>query len=318
MKERAIIVKMIFGSHLYGTNTPDSDMDYKGVFLPTKDEILLGRIPKNFSETTGNDRSKNTKNDEDSELFSLHEFIKLACEGQTVALDMLHARDNMILEKSEIWDQIILNREKFYTKNLKAFVGYARRQATKYGVKGSRLDAANEVKEIMERTIRWGVATKLEEVWDKLPVNEHCHFIEDSPNGVKQYQVCGKTLQSKESLEHALEIVNKFYNSYGSRAKMASENKGIDWKAVSHAIRAAHQVEELFTKRTITFPLTNAYFIRSIKCGELDYQTKVGPYLDGMMEKVERLSEENTLPDQPDRKFWDDFIKETVENYVFK
>lgn len=36
-----LIVKMKFGSHLYGTNTEDSDVDYKGVFLPSKKEILL-------------------------------------------------------------------------------------------------------------------------------------------------------------------------------------------------------------------------------------------------------------------------------------
>ena len=28
------IMKSLYGSHLYGTNTADSDLDYKGVFLP--------------------------------------------------------------------------------------------------------------------------------------------------------------------------------------------------------------------------------------------------------------------------------------------
>lgn len=34
------IVKMVFGSFLYGTDTPESDKDYKGVFLPSWEEIL--------------------------------------------------------------------------------------------------------------------------------------------------------------------------------------------------------------------------------------------------------------------------------------
>ena len=38
-----LIVKMKFGSHLYGTDTEDSDVDYKGVFLPAKKEILLNK-----------------------------------------------------------------------------------------------------------------------------------------------------------------------------------------------------------------------------------------------------------------------------------
>lgn len=37
------IFKMKFGSHLYSNNTADSDVDYKGVFLPSKKEILIKR-----------------------------------------------------------------------------------------------------------------------------------------------------------------------------------------------------------------------------------------------------------------------------------
>ena len=98
-----IIVKMKFGAHLYGTATSDSDLDYKGIFLPTKEQLLLGCVPKSHNYSTGKDYSRNTKNDVDTELYSLHYFIKLACAGQTVAMDMLHAPDSMILKKSKIF-----------------------------------------------------------------------------------------------------------------------------------------------------------------------------------------------------------------------
>ena len=122
-----LIVKMVFGSHLYGTNTPDSDKDYKGVFMPTKEQIYLGKIPKSYHESSGNDHSKNTKEDTDTEIYSLHYFIKLACEGQTVALDMLHAWGDKVIQFTPLWAEIVGNRQKFYTKNMSAFVGYARR-----------------------------------------------------------------------------------------------------------------------------------------------------------------------------------------------
>ncbi len=140
------IVKMIFGSHLYGTETKDSDRDYKGIFLPTKEQIYLGKIPKSYNESTKKgSTNKNLPTDIDTEIYSLHYFIELACQGQTVALDMLHAPDNMILESSTTWSAITANKEKFYTKNLKAFVGYARRQASKYSIRGSRLDTIKKV-----------------------------------------------------------------------------------------------------------------------------------------------------------------------------
>ena len=57
---------------------------------------------------------------------------------------------NMILQNSKIWDTILINKQKFYTKNLKSFIDYARRQASKYGIKGSRINAALQVLKILK------------------------------------------------------------------------------------------------------------------------------------------------------------------------
>ena len=44
-----VIMLCRFGSHLYGTDTPESDTDYKGIFMPTKEMVLLGKIPKSIN-----------------------------------------------------------------------------------------------------------------------------------------------------------------------------------------------------------------------------------------------------------------------------
>ena len=49
MNGEFVLVKMFFGSHLYGTTNENSDTDLKGVFLPNKRDILLGRIPQQYS-----------------------------------------------------------------------------------------------------------------------------------------------------------------------------------------------------------------------------------------------------------------------------
>lgn len=310
-----IIVKMIFGAHLYGTATPNSDVDYKGVFLPSKEEVLLGRIPKSFSYSTGKNDSKNTKNDTDIEIYSLHYFIKLACDGQTVAMDMLHAPEDKILEKSHIWDLIVKQRQKFYTKNLSSFIDYARRQASKYGVKGSRINAVLQVLEILNKE---DPSKKMREIWNKLPRIEHCYDVAPDPNGMRQYQVCGKFFQESATIGYVIPILQNFYNEYGRRAKLASENKNIDWKAVSHALRAAYQTKEILTQKTIAFPLKNATFLTKVKQGKLDYLTEVGPALEALMEEVEDLVHNTDLPEEVDRAFWEAFISETVERELFK
>jgi DNA-binding transcriptional ArsR family regulator len=309
---KTTVVKILFGSHLYGTSTPDSDRDFKGVFLPSRRDIILGNIPKSINHSTGDHFSKNGADDVDTELFSLHHFMKLAIEGQTVAFDMLHAPSEFILSGSPVWDSIVANRELFYTKNLKSFIGYARRQASKYGIRGSRLHAAKAVVKVLDG---YSPETRLAKLWADLPAGEHLHNLPDA-GLVKQYQVCGRTLQSTITVFYATGILNKFIEGYGARAKLAEQNKGIDWKAVSHALRAAYQVREILIDNTITFPLKDCEYLTAVKCGKVDYLTDAAPTLENLMDEVEDLSVKSTLPDKVNAEFWENFLVGVVTNEV--
>ena len=200
---------------------------------------------------------------------------------------------------------------KFYTKNLSAFVGYARRQASKYGIKGSRLNSAEEVIKFLTMCNK---ENRLADYWKSLPRGEHIHFVEFGlKDNIPLYQVCGKKFQNTAKAGYVLEVMNKFFEAYGARAKQAAENKGIDWKAISHAFRAAYQVKQLLTENTITFPLKEADFLKKVKAGELDYNTEASVELERLMDEVEKLSEESILPEKVNHKFWDKFIIEEVE-----
>jgi len=308
------VVKMKFGSHLYGTNTPESDTDYKGVFMPSPKDIMLGTIPKSINNAQRKaEGQKNTKDDVDEEFYSLHYFIELALKGETAALDMLHAPDNMTTHTSSWWIELQQNRAKFYTKNLKSFVGYARGQAAKYGLKGSRLNVAQEVANILSNSD--GFLT-LDTVWDTLPENEHARFIEDNANGVKQYSICGKILQSSQKVQYAYTILRGFVDKFGERARMAANNEGIDWKAMSHALRAAYQVKSILQHGTIQYPLMEARYLLNVKKGELDFLTNVMPELEYVMDIVEDLSQKSSLPEKPDYIFWKNWLHKAVHGHI--
>jgi len=304
---------------MYGTNTPDSDRDYKGIFLPSKEQILLGKIPRTLTfDTKQNSNIKNTSEDIDTEIYSLHYFIKLACGGQTGPIDMLHCPNNLLIRTSKIWDFIVKERHRFYTKNLNAFVGYARQQAAKYGIKGSRL---NDAKRVVDFLLDYNVSDysspndRIGDIWDKLPEGEHINKIVDR-KGNPLYQVCGRSVQVGARLGHAFDVFNRFVINYGKRAEMAAQNQGIDWKAVSHAMRAAIQIKEIFTKGIITFPLKEAEYLKKIKAGQLHYKNEVGPKLEELMAEIEELSNNSILPEKVDRTFWDNFLMEVMEEYV--
>lgn len=309
------VIEMTFGSHLYGTNTPNSDKDYKGVYLPTRRQLFLQQVPKSISHHTRVDRREGVRNsasDVDTEFYSLHYFLHLACEGETVALDMLHAPESMWTEETQgntIWQDLVAQRHKFYTKNLKSFVGYARRQAAKYGVKGSRLaDAEMALTFLRGHNI---IGLRLAAIWDKLPTGEHLHKTE-TPHD-KLYMVCGKGLSSKAYIEHHIPMLEKFVDAYGVRAREAADNKGIDWKAVSHAFRAAYQVKHILTHGGYTYPLPETALLLKIKQGSLDWYGYVQPRLEDLMDECEQLSSQSTLPKQVDRGYWEEWLFKTLQ-----
>ena len=57
---------------------------------------------------------------------------------------------------------------------------------------------------------------------------------------------------------------------YGKRTRSAADNDGRDWKALSHALRALYEAEELVDTGKITFPLPLADEVKALKEGRLD------------------------------------------------
>jgi len=315
-----IIMSTIFGSHLYGTNTKDSDTDYKGIYLPSVEELLLNKIKKSYNSNTKKtnvEGVKNTSNDVDKEYYSIWHFIDLACAGRMDAFDILHAPKDKLINNSPFWDRIVANKEKFYTKNLNSFVDYVKKQAYKYGIKGSMINALKEVISIFDTFNNpMDDFKKLKyTIWPHLPDNKHCYYLSPNLDGICQYKVCGKIIQDTMTVKYTLNILRNMFNKYGDRAKQAAENKGIDWKAVSHAFRAAYQVKELFTKGTITFPLPMADFLIDVKLGRLDYKNYLAPMLEILIDVLKELSEKSSLPDKVDIKFWNELLLDELSYY---
>jgi len=311
--DRKIVVEMIFGSHLYGTDTPFSDRDYRGIVMPTVDELLLCEAPKSIKGSTKRTEGKNTKYDVDREWYSLHYFVSLGLVGDTHILDMLHAPPDMILQSSETWDRIVLNRRKFYNRRLKALVGYARRQAAKYGIKGSRLNVISDILKVLKA---YPTDAKLQDIWDKLPTGEHIHILPSEDDRFQFYQVTGKKFMSTIKVQYMRECLENMYAQYGGRALDAAKNLNVDWKALSHAIRAALEVKELLEDNTITFPLKEREYVIAVKMGKLDYLTEVAPRLEALIDECEQLSESSTLPAKADREFWEEFVIDEYRELV--
>jgi hypothetical protein len=319
-----IIVEMKFGADLYGTVTYDkngsriSDLDYKGISYQSNREFLLyGPQKHTHYSSTGNNLSRNGKDDIDIEIFTIHEFILHgACNGQTYAMDMLHAPSNMVLKTSSEWQFIKDNKKKFYSKNIHSYLGYCKQQAAKYEIKSSRLSDAKLVIDWLDDLVaKNDKYTRISQCdISTFPIGENLSVETFSETGV-EFNVCGKKFQSTVKLGYAKDIVEKFYNAYGERSRQAANDENVDFKSISHALRAAYQMKELFTEGTITFPLKNAEFIKKVKLGELKYND-IAPILEDLIDETKELRDKSDFLDNCDVVFWQDWLCEIMSKRI--
>ena len=322
------VMKCLFGSKLYGTATPQSDTDYKEVFIPTANEILLGKYQDVISQGTGDSHSKNTSDDVDNDKYSLRKFINLLCDGDTFAMDMLHATSNpdciISMDNPDVWMFIYNNRSKFYTCNMKSYLGYLRKQSGKYGVKGSRLAALRKVVDVLkgvddEVSLHYPkgdktASVKVGEIADKFPVDEFLQFVEvDIPQkGGKQrfYEVLGRRFQMTISVAEMKKSVYKLWDEYGDRARVAEANQGIDWKALHHALRAGLQIKEIYETGDLRYPLKDSTYLLEVKKGEHTF-ADVQKHLEQIVDEVEEMAnikQKEGMTKVVDKTFWDNFL----------
>ena len=105
-----------YGSHLYGLNTENSDLDFRGVYVPNLDDIILGKAQDeiNTEIELWEVRDSNKENPiyhieepttlinswylrkvkVDVKIFSLQKFIQLCSKADTNALDLLFSLNN--------------------------------------------------------------------------------------------------------------------------------------------------------------------------------------------------------------------------------
>lgn len=324
------IVRVQFGSHLYGTDTPASDLDYKSVFIPSGRDILLQRArATKSSHRPKAEGEKNFAGEIDEEAYSLQRYLGLAADGQTVALDVLFApRWAMFDEPAPEWHEIERNRHRLITRKSAAFVGYCRQQANKYGIKGSRVAAARLALDLLaEELERRGATAKLGETEDRIATltSDHDHMalldiegafdVTGTRRTVRHWEVCNRKMPLTQTIKSAHEVMRRIVDEYGHRARQAESNQGVDWKALSHAVRVARQSIELLRTGTIIFPRPEADHLLAIKLGNLPYQ-QIAEEIDELLPAVEREAEVSTLPVSADHEWIDDFVAKIYRTEV--
>lgn len=305
---------ILFGSHLYGTSTEKSDKDYKRVFIPPAQSIVLGEVEDASHQNTKKDEhAKNTPSDIDFGLLSLKKFVQLLLAGDTMALDMVFAPDTHIDKPTTWWKELQWNRHKLLHKGTSKFADYVSGQADKYGIKGSRVAAFRIAKDRLASADSYSRvgdhALLLESLVKDNPFitvvdipNKKCPDVQQLHLKLAQYHV-----PFSSRIDRAAAQIDGWIAKYGERALQAEKCEGIDWKAIHHAIRVSGQAVELLTTGHITFPRPDRELLLRVKKGEL-HPTEAFPLVEKGLANVIAANAVSKLPEEPDHAWARNFL----------
>lgn len=300
------------GSWGYGTNVEGSDIDLRGVMLPTKEE-LIGL--QHFEQKIDNET--------DSVLYEFNKFINLIKDCNPNTIELLGCKEYLIF--NEVGRQLLDNVNMFLSKKcLYTFGGYANAQLRKIEnalchdeysqedkvkhIKQTMDVAMNKLEEKNELFFNHSISTIIKD--DKLYMSAHFDNIE---------------IDKVRATLNDLLTIEKTFNKLGQRNNKKSEEK-LD-KHLMHLIRLYltcfdilenHQVNTYREKdREFLLEVRNGKFIKD---GKLTDECR--EFLRTLEARLQKDKEETTLPEKPNYKNINDFVVDVntkvINNTVLK
>jgi predicted nucleotidyltransferase len=311
------------GSHLYGSNTPESDFDYEGIFIESPEYVLGNKSCDEVKfSTKENENSRNTKDDIDCKFYSLRKFFTLAAENNPNKVEWFFVPEDKFVFKNNYWNFITDNYELFLSQKIQhSFSGYAHSQKNKMVGKKIRYDELKEFLKVLEE----GIALGCEKI-GQLPITEEYNTKKYNREEDRVHTLVNKRIKGKyqyikyymtEEGTDAVMIdsrvynfgmdVNKIYShvkrevdKYGQRTENMVEY-GFDLKFCSHVFRLYEEGMELLDTGKLEFPSKIKDFMIEIKQGKhsLDFLLEK---LKGYDELLIKSAENSKLPYSPNHE----------------
>jgi len=323
------IFQFVSGSHQYGTNRPDSDIDRRGVFiapLPSAFDLFQtsfigsGTIKQalhsaldalesadlhaarnsieNALATDRGDLSLSVetvhKPGEDTELQELRKFFKLAADCNPNIIEFLYV-DNLIDISTPEWELIRSHRDLFLSKKARwTFAGYAIQQLKRIRIHRGYL--MNPPSHQPTRT-EFGLPEQ-----SKIP-KDHQNAILSLPD---EWIASGsKDLVAQEKrYASALQLwtsYKKWERERNPARKELERKYGYDVKHSMHLVRLCRMAEEIIRDQKVLVRRPDAEELRGILRGEWKYED-IEAIADGLDARLDALCKDSTLRNSPDRK----------------
>jgi hypothetical protein len=321
---RLPLFECIVGSKLYGTNLPQSDDDFAGIFLPNLDDLYGMRTPPEEFKLNNkvSDGAKNQAGDVDRKFVSFKRFLTMVSQGQSLQTEMLFVPDSHIIFKSGDWNTLKEKIIKFGVskKSVQPFIGFCIAQAHKSTVK---IDNLRKIWSLIRTFEEYPTMTKIP-LWQLMsPKDDTTVMIGETEltvvldeKGLPMLSIAGRHFHTSVSglfMKKALDIMA---SKYGERAK-SSATYPVDRKSLVHAYRMIFEAEELLSTGRITLPLNDdkRAFLMEIRAGKRDDDDHFF-ILHQAADDIRDAAKTSNLPDSPDLESLNQLCIEYLQSIV--
>jgi len=304
------ILEIYVGSHLYGTNTPDSDIDLNGIFVAPK-EFYLGLKTVNEVDLSTVSKKENGRNDKDAvdrKFYELRKFINLAARNNPNIVEQLFVNNENIMYGNSLGYKLLENRYIFpYKGCYDSFIGYSISQKKKMIIKK---DNMNDIILALEFFNGCDVPSRNYVVqYKKQILNAGFQNVKDTGQHI---QIGDTTIQKNDTIKQAIRKLSDRRNKFSSRFDDFVSKSGYDTKFASHLIRLLLEGKELLETGSIEFPLKGKELILDIKSGKYTLDN-ILDLSDDLEFEMEKALNESQLPDKPQIDKIETLLIELVE-----
>ena len=336
MEEETINNHTVFltlaGSQVYGTSTPESDTDYRGVCLLPEKRLYFGLGIHNFEQ-------KNVWADgSDKTVFDFRKACKLMAENSPGMLELLYTPEKFWKTVRRPWWNLLYDRDKFLSKRCRfTYGGYAfaqlkrirthrgyllkpvlnRPERADFGLKEKRAVTTDEVNNFL-----WLVAKLLEDSIEMLKISDKfksqladtnfiglvqsksldmdacqtLHQLTGAPDGF-----IDSCMREKQYL-HAVrdwEAYNRWKETRNKKRQELEAKHGYDCKHAMHLVRLLRMGMEVLQTKKLQVAREDAQELLEIRNGSWPFE-KVEQYAIDCNDKLAELVTITDLPNAPD------------------
>ena len=301
------------GSHLYGTDTPTSDEDFSGVFMPDEDSVFgFERIDQvDMSVKSKREDGKNDGDAVDMVLYEFRKFVRLALDNNPNILEQMFVnKENVVFsDKGGFGNALLANAEKFPHAGLKEkFLGYAFSQKHKMVIRTDNYSA-------LENALEWLID------YVKTPEDGKTLLVEVLPKKLPFMSVKGDNVlvgdllfQKHFMLRKVIKMVAERLSKATHRVSLLTKH-GYDTKFGSHLLRLMLEGIELLKTGRIEFPLKERQLILDVKLGKYK-MTEVLKMAEDLENQVEDMAVLTELLRKPRYNEVQDMVKRSLKLYL--